>query len=70
MTNKQIRKYAKEVCELEKIHSNPDATQEQKAQAEKRIIQITNIVMSLSPEVGMGILAQIDDIVTKELTKK
>ena len=68
MTKKQMRKTAKEIIALEKIHRNPESSQDEISKAEKRIIQITNMLSCL-PD-GMDIMIEIDAIVQSELAQE
>lgn len=67
MTKKQIHKLANEVISLELIHRNPESSSEEVSRAEKRIIQITNMLSCL-PD-GMNIMLEIDEIIQKKLEK-
>lgn len=68
MTKKQMRKTAKEIISLEKIHRNPESSQDEISKAEKRIIQISNMLSCL-PD-GMDIMMEIDAMVQEELSKE
>ena len=72
MTKKQIRKIAKEIIALERLHNDPNASQDEVARAEKRIIQITSMInsMRISEEERYNIMAEIDIIVQEELEKE
>ena len=65
MTKKQMRKLAKEIIELEKIHRNKDSSPAAVRQAEERIVQITNMLMCLPG--GMEAMLEIDEMVNAGL---
>lgn len=67
MTKKQMRKTAKEIIALEKIHRNPESSQDEISKAEKRIIQLTNMLSCLPDG---DIIYEIDAIVQEELSKE
>lgn len=66
MTRKQMKKLADKLFKLEQIHQNPSASKEAKLDAEKQIIQITNMVACL-PD-GLNVMLQVDEL-TQNLLK-
>lgn len=68
MTRKQIKKHAASILAWEKIRQDPEATKQQKYDAEQSINQLTNMIMSLPHEQGFAILVEIDDIVQHQLS--
>lgn len=68
MTKKQMRKLAQEIADCELIHANEATSKEDKAQAEKRIMQLTNRVMALPN--GISTMLEIDLIVQQILNKQ
>lgn len=60
MTRKQMKKLADKLFKLEKIHQNPSASKEAKLDAEKQIMQITNMITCL-PD-GLNVMLQIDEL--------
>lgn len=67
MTKKQIKKIASEMTALEKIHNDGNSSQDQIAKAEKRIMQLTEMIMRLPHDQGFEIMAEIDEIIQKNL---
>lgn len=67
MTRKQVRKLANQVYQCELVHNNASSSNEEKLQAERRIIQITKQVMCLKD--GLDILSQIDELVIELASK-
>lgn len=67
MTRKQMKKLAKEIHDCELIHENDSSSTEEKARAEKRIMQITNQIMAMKD--GINILLEID-VLVQELASK
>ena len=65
MTKKQMRKIAKELCELELAHRNTNA-QDEIAKIEQKIMQITTRIFT-SPD-GMETMAEIDEMVQDMLS--
>lgn len=61
MTQKQMKKLAKELYNCELIHQDPNSSKEEKSRADSRIIQITNQVMTLKD--GINIMLEIDNII-------
>ena len=68
MTNKQIKKLVKELVDLELIHQDPNSPKSEKNRAEKRIMAITNQLMT-EPN-GLISLMDIDDLVQAKLKEK
>lgn len=68
MTKKQIRKYANEIIKLEKIHSDTSNDKEMIADAERRILQLTNQISCLPN--GLEVLMEIDEIIYSALGDK
>ena len=68
MTRKQMKKIAKEIYDCDLIHENETSSVEEKSRAEKRIMQLTNQIMSMKN--GINIMLEIDvmiqDLATKE----
>lgn len=58
MTRKQIKKLAKEFYKCELVHQSETSSKEEKSQAERQIMQLTNQIMSLQD--GINILLEID----------
>lgn len=67
MTRKQMRKIAKEICEWEMIHRDPLSTKEEIAQAEDRIMQLSNQIMATKN--GIYTMLEIDEMVQDLLSK-
>lgn len=61
MTNKQMKKLAKEIYECELIHADPSSSKEEKSRADDRIMQITNQIM-MSKD-GVNAMLEIDTLV-------
>lgn len=61
MTRKQLRNLAKEVYQCESIHADPSSSEEEKYQAEVRLMKLTKQIMCLKN--GLDILSQIDELV-------
>ena len=64
MTNKQIRKYANQFIELEKLHREVTDLEEKEV-IENKIMKLTNQILSLHN--GYEILFQIDEYIIKAL---
>ena len=58
MTRKQIKKYAMELAQLEKIRTDENSTKDEKLAAEKRIMNLTNQILMYRD--GMSALLDID----------
>lgn len=67
MTRKQMKKMAQEIFNQELIHQNESSTQEQKAQAEQKIMELTNKICSSKD--GLKDMLEID-IMIQELAQK
>ncbi len=67
MTRKEIRKWAQQLAELETIHQN-SSSQEEKLNAEKRIMEITSQIMS-DPK-NFEAMCDIDELVQTLLNKE
>lgn len=65
MTRKQMSKFAQEIYQCELTHQNENSSKEEKAQAENRIMQLTNQIMCL-PD-GINVLMEIDAIVASKM---
>lgn len=65
MTNKQKRKIAKQIYDLEKIRDDKNSSPEEKKNAENKIIQIVGKISSL-PD-GMFLMLDIDEIIQENL---
>ena len=65
MTRKQIKKFANEIYNCELIHQNENASKEDKAHAEDRIIQLTKQIMAF-PD-GINALLEIDALVVSKI---
>lgn len=65
MTNKQLKKLARQIYQQELIHQDSSSSKEDKSQAEAEIMRLTNMIMSF-PD-GMDCIVQIDDMVQKLL---
>lgn len=65
MTNKQLKKLARQIYQQELIHQDFSSSKEDKSQAEAEIMRLTNMIMSF-PD-GMDCIVQIDDMVQKLL---
>lgn len=68
MTRKQMKKFADEIYNCELVHKNENASKEDKAHAENRIIQLTNQIMAL-PD-GVNALLEIDALIASKITKE
>ena len=68
MTRKQMKKLADEIYNCELVHQNENASKEDKAYAENRIIQLTNQIMAL-PD-GVNALLEIDALIASKITKE
>lgn len=64
MTKKQLRKIADEIIQLDKVYNDEESTHEQKARAEKRMSQITNMLMCLPN--GLELLDEVDYLISKK----
>lgn len=64
MTRNQMKKFAQEIYECEKIRSDKAVTKEDKLKAEKRIMQLTNLIMALPN--GVNIMLEIDTIIQRK----
>lgn len=67
MTRKETRKWAQRLAELEQIHQN-SSSQEEKLNAEKRIMEITSQIMS-DPK-NFEAMCDIDELVQTLLNKE
>lgn len=67
MTRKQMRKLAKEIYSCELVHSDTNASKEEKSRADDRIMQITNQIMALHD--GVNILLEIDEMIQQLVSK-
>ena len=67
MTHKQMKKYAQEIYECNKIHDNVSSTPEEKARAANRIMQISRQIMCLKD--GLSIMLEIDTMVQSFMNK-
>ena len=65
MTRKQMKKFANEIYNCELIHQNENASKEDKAHAEDRIIQLTKQIMAF-PD-GINALLEIDALVASKI---
>lgn len=65
MTRKQMKKIAEEIYQCELIHQDENASKEEIARAEDRILQLTNQVMEL-PD-GVNALLEIDALVASKI---
>lgn len=66
MTSKKLKKLANELAELELIHQN-SSSEEEKSNAEKRILAITCQIMS-GPDAFEN-MAKVDEMVQNKLLK-
>lgn len=67
MNKKQMKKFAQEIHKYELIHQDPSSSSEQKSQAEKKIMELTNKICSSKD--GMIDMLEIDEMI-QELTNK
>ena len=65
MTRKYMKKFANEKYNCELIHQNENASKEDKAHAEDRIIQLTKQIMAF-PD-GINALLEIDALVVSKI---
>lgn len=65
MTRKQMKKFANEIYNCELVHQNENASKEDKAHAEDRIIQLTKQIMAF-PD-GINALLEIDALVVSKI---
>lgn len=65
MTRKQMKKFADEIYNCELIHQDENASKEDKAHAEDRIIQLTKQIMAF-PD-GINALLEIDALVASKI---
>ena len=65
MTRKQMKKFANEIYNCELIHQNENASKEDKAHAEDRIIQLTKQIMAF-PD-GINALLEIDALIASRI---
>ena len=68
MTNKQKRRIAQEVYDLNLVHDNPESSEKEKKRVEKRLVSITRQIMCLPR--GMETLGEIDSIVQQIIKNK
>lgn len=68
MTRKQMRKLAKEIYDCELVHSSKTSSTEEKSQAERRIMQLTNQIAAL-PD-GINIMLEVDIMVQQMASKE
>lgn len=67
MTRKQMKRVAEELTNLELIHQNPNSSKEEKVRAERRIMSITNQLMSTKE--GLAVMGEIDSMIQNNLKK-
>lgn len=65
MTRKQMKKFADEIYNCELVHQDKNASKEDKAHAEDRIIQLTKQIMAF-PD-GINALLEIDALVASKI---
>lgn len=65
MTRKQMKKFANEIYNCELVHQDENASKEDKAHAEDRIIQLTKQIMAF-PD-GINALLEIDALVASKI---
>ncbi len=65
MTRKQMKKFADEIYKCELIHQDENSSKEEKAHAEDRIMQLTNLIMTLPH--GIDALLEIDALVASKI---
>ena len=65
MTRKQMKKCADEIYNCELVHQDENASKEDKARAEDRIIQLTKQIMAF-PD-GINALLEIDALVASKI---
>lgn len=65
MTRKQMKKFADEIYNCELVHQDENASKEEKAHAEDRIIQLTKQIMAF-PD-GINALLEIDALVASKI---
>lgn len=65
MTRKQMKKFADEIYNCELVHQDENASKEDKAHAENRIIQLTKQIMAF-PD-GINALLEIDALVASKI---
>lgn len=65
MTRKQMKKFANEIYNCELVHQDKNASKEDKAHAEDRIIQLTKQIMAF-PD-GINALLEIDALVASKI---
>lgn len=68
MTRKQMRKLAKEIYDCELVHSSETSSTEEKSQAERRIMQLTNQIAAL-PD-GINVMLEVDIMVQQMASKE
>lgn len=71
MNKKQMRKLADEIVDLELTYRNPQAPQEVKSRAEKRINQIAGMIAALDAKNGRNfeLMGEIDLLVQEKMKK-
>lgn len=67
MTKKQMRKLAHDIYEQNIIHDDPQSSSEDKARAEKRIISLTQQILT-SPR-GIEVLEEVDAMIQEIINK-
>lgn len=65
MTRKQMKKFANEIYNCELVRQDENASKEDKAHAEDRIIQLTKQIMAF-PD-GINALLEIDALVASKI---
>lgn len=65
MTRKQMKKFANEIYNCELVHQDENASKEDKAHVEDRIIQLTKQIMAF-PD-GINALLEIDALVASKI---
>lgn len=65
MTRKQMKKFADEIYKCELVHQDENASKEDRAHAEDRIIQLTKQIMAF-PD-GINALLEIDALVASKI---
>lgn len=61
MTRKQMKKLANQVYQCELIHWDENSSEEEKRDADNRVMKLTQQIMALHD--GMNILLEIDELV-------
>lgn len=68
MTRKQMRKLAKEIYDCELVHSSETSSTEEKSQAERRIMQLTNQIAALPDSIN--VMLEVDIMVQQMASKE